>query len=167
MSAGQSETGPLEVVRNGLEFMQQYDGSQNVDADDGTVDAKWFAKKKITAGDLVERVDGGVQPHSTAAGAVYRPLVAIDARMFGMEAGGTYQVGNDVFVVAPHGGGLWMRLAGGEKTAISQALVSAGDGTLLAFDSAAGHTPEAVIGTAAEAVDNSGGTSPMWVPVDF
>ena len=152
--------GPLQIVRNGREHMQKFEGTHDVGND-------YVAAAAITSGDLVELTAGGLQPHSTAAGVVARPLVAVDMREVGMEAGDAYAAGNTVKAMAPYGGGLWMRLAQGENVDIHERLVSAGDGTLRALDTAGGDAELATVCVAVRPTDNSGGSGPMWVPVAF
>lgn len=159
-----SEVGePLQVVRNGRAHLQEYGGIH--DAGDN-LDITYDATEQITAGNLVELTASGVQNHGTAEAAVHRTLVAVDARMFGMEAGGTYNQGETVFLVEANGGGLWMRLAAGEAVTRDSALVSAGDGTLQAQGTGSGAAPDsAVVCVPVQPVDNGNGSSPMWVPV--
>jgi hypothetical protein len=156
----QNVDGPLQIVRNGRNQMQYLEGSHDVGLD-------YTADAAITTGDLCELTSNGVQPHSTDGEYVARPLVAIDSREFGMEAGDSYESGQSVRLVAAHGGGLWMRIADGESVTIgSPRLVSNGNGTLRGYDGAGGDSPSDTVCVAVQPVNNSSG-SPMWVPVAF
>lgn len=129
------------------------------------------AQAEVTTGDLLETVAGGVQPHSTAAGVVDRVLVAIADAGRGMEQGDSYPAGDNTHYRSLRGGRVHLRLAAGESVTADDdgaptRLVSAGDGTVRAFDGAGGDTDNAVVAVADETVDNSGGGEAVYVAVE-
>lgn len=123
------------------------------------------AAAAVEPGELVEfAADGRVQPHSTAAGqAVTRFAKA--AREVGKTIEDTYTYdgtldeGENVHYGYPAPGtpvpGAW--LAAGETVDPGTPLVSAGDGTLRALDTAGGDDPSAIVAYSNEATDNGGG----------
>lgn len=142
--------GPFGVIRYGRKEMVQHEAELADGADD------------VEPGMLVERVgDGGdvyVQPHSTE-GTVENAYVAIEARGRGMNADdGVYSHDDDgdtyVRYVKASGGGLNLRLSGGEDVSIGDSLTSDGSGYLKVYASA----DDDDFGFAAEMdQDNSGG----------
>lgn len=137
------------VVRYGWEQLTQEEGTLS---------------EALSAGDLVEA--GGsddFQAHSTDGGVVERVLVAMDERGRGFEAGDDYESGEFITVAVCNSGvGLHMNLASGDDLGtaananISEGdrLVSAGDGTVRAFDT---DDPDDVVAHAEESIDNSSG----------
>ena len=132
-------------------------GWENLSQEEGTL------SEAVDAGDLLE--EGGsddYQAHSTDGGAVSRVLVAKDMRGRGYVAGDDYPSGEFISaVVANSGVGLHLNLASGTDLATAadatvsggEQLVSAGDGTVRAFNA---DDPDDVVAIAEEAVDNSG-----------
>lgn len=157
---------PLGVVRYGRDQMTQYEHQMD------------SASADIEPGMLIERVnDAGevkVQPHSTAAATGAQRFVAVEARGRGMQATDNpddgdaltaYSTGGDNYVryvKAGEGSGLNVRLAGGENVTATTRLVSAGDGTLRAYDSA-NDDGDAVVFETEESLDNSGSTESTLV----
>jgi hypothetical protein len=117
------------------------------------------AAAAVTPGDLLEYSAGNVQPHSTAAG------TDVGSRMVALEtmtpATGTtpaidqdYAAGDRVYVGLPVPGDvLYMWLATGSNVAKGDSLESAGSGALKAA------TTGAVVGIAAEALNNASGSN--------
>jgi len=118
------------------------------------------AAAAITPGHLVEYdANGDVQPHATAAdpnGA--RPLFADLPFDPGKDKSDDYAAGERVVLgyVRP-GVETDALLAAGETVDPTTPLVSAGDGTLRALDTAGGDDPDAVLAYPTESVDNGGG----------
>ena len=120
----------------------------------------------IDVGMLLERTATGVAPHSTDGGELDQALVAINDRDRGMKVGDSYASGDNVkYISANAGVGLHLVLAAGADLATAgqatitedERLVSAGDGTVRAFDT--GTSPDAdgaTVARAEEARDNSG-----------
>lgn len=151
----------LNVVRYGWENLSQEEAS----TDGGNV----------VAGHLLEETADGVQPHSSDGGAVNRPLFAKDMRGRGFEVGDTYPDGEFISTIIPNGGvGLTGILAAGADLATAAnatvdgdtgtRLVSAGDGTLRAFDA---DDPDDVVAIAEESKDNSGAAAGETVFLDI
>lgn len=159
--------GPFGIVRYGREEMVE---------DERQMDS---ASADIEPGMLLERLDDGgdvvVQPHSTAAEQDPDALVAVPARDRGMNAPtgdsdeepDVYSTSGDDFVrfMDASGGGLYMLLAAGENVTAGASLVSNGDGYLRQLDTAGGDDPNAVAFETEEAVDNSGGSSAVFIEV--
>lgn len=119
----------------------------------------------LVAGHLVEETADGYQPHSTDGGAVQRPMFAKDMRGRGFEVGDAYDDNEWISYVIPNAGvGLTVILAAGSDLAAAanadisdgDRLVSAGDGTVRAFDA---DDPDDVVAVAEETKDNSGAAS--------
>lgn len=139
-----------------------------------------LAAAAVDAGMLVERTASGVQPHS--GGEAHPVAFAKERRSGGMEYGDTFATDRPVmFCVAAAGAGFNGHLATGETVNHGDALVSAGDGTLRLIDTAGGDTQTMVLGTVdmkeeatnrptqyggSTTIDNSGGSSPIPVPVE-
>jgi len=119
----------------------------------------------VTAGFLLERTANGVAAHSTAAGDINTPLVAKDLRQAGFTLGDEYSDGVDVPYLACSGGGAHLMLATANDVAAGDRLVSAGDGSVRAYDSA-NDAAAAVVATADEDLNNTSG-SPSAIAVDF
>lgn len=120
------------------------------------------AASNLEAGNLVERVSGGIQNQSTDAEVLESVLVATDARGRGFEAGDTYTSGDEVPYANCNAGDLvHLRLAAGESVSGNDGqtptqLVANGDGTVRAFNA---DGDGAVVAVADEELDNSGGSS--------
>lgn len=128
------------------------------------------AASAIKPGHLIEELAAGtVQEHSTAASNSQK-LVALTNLANGGTIDDAYAVGETVrFGAFAPGQEAFLRVAAG-AAAIAKAayLQSAGDGTVitLATDAATDDTQrESVIGTALEAVDNSGGGAEVFIKV--
>lgn len=124
------------------------------------------AAADVEPGELVEfAADGRVQPHSTAAGQTVTRF-AKEARNVGKTIDDTYgydadaDEGENVHFGYPAPGtpvpGAF--LAAGENVDPDTPLVSAGDGSLRALDTAGGDDESAVVAYSNEATDNSGGS---------
>lgn len=142
-----------KIVRYGREEMVQHE--EFTDGSD------------IATGELLEETANGVAPHATAAESGARTLVAVDARDRGMEMGDTYVADELVRYMDASGGGVHLRLVTGESVSKGDDLVSAGDGSVRNIDTAGGDTADAIVASADEAVDNSGGSAPAYVAVDI
>jgi hypothetical protein len=137
------------VVRYGWEQLEQEEGATG--------------NGNVVAGHLVEEDNNNdYTPHSSDGGAVNRPLFAKDMRGRGYEAGDGYPDGEWISVVIPNAGVELTAIlaAGSDLSTASNAnisegdrLVSAGDGTLRAFDA---DDPDDVVAVAEESKDNSG-----------
>jgi hypothetical protein len=154
-------SGALKIRRYGHDLLEEHEHL----LDDASVD--------VEPGMVLERVnDAGeikLQPHSTAAGTDARRYVAVEARDRGMSANladsDPYSTDGDNFVryVEVIGGGVHVALAAGSDLAsaslanitATDKLVSAGDGTVRAYDSA-NDAADAVVFEAEESLDNSG-----------
>lgn len=123
------------------------------------------AAAAVEPGELVEfAADGRVQPHSTDAGEAPATRFAKAAREVGKTIEDTYTYdgdldeGENVHYGYPAPGtpvpGAW--LAAGENVTPGTPLVSAGDGTLRAYDSA-NDPAAAIVAYSNEATDNGGG----------
>ena len=135
-------------------------GWENCSQEEGTL------SEALSAGDLLE--EGGsddFQAHSTDGDVVERVMVAMDERGRGFTSGDGYEAGEFITAVVCNSGvGLHFNLAAGADLAtaanadISEGdrLVSAGDGTVRAFDT---DDPDDVVAHAEEAVDNSGASA--------
>jgi hypothetical protein len=133
-------------------------GWENLSQEEGTL------SEAVSAGDLLEL--GGsddYQAHSTDGGSVDRVLVAMDERGRGYVAGDDYSSGEFITAaVANSGVGLHLNLASGDDLgtaadatiSVGDQLVSAGDGTVRAFNA---DDPDDVVAIAEEAIDNSSG----------
>lgn len=108
------------------------------------------ADAAITPGYLVEETATGVAPHATAAGYA----VGLFAREFpevGRGIDDDYAAGDNVKYIRPSSGmRVRARIAADETITAGDALVSAGDGTLRALDTAGGDDAQAVVATAYE-----------------
>lgn len=156
-----SAQGPYQTVRYGRNDMVQHEAA---------------TAEEVYAGALVEKnADGDLVNHATAGERPDVLRVAIESRGRGMELGDAYPANDNAKYMQASGGGVYLRLAGGTNLATaanatvdpSTGLVSNGDGTVRAIDTAAGDTQDAVIATPSEAVDNSGAGTPTFVPVDL
>jgi len=131
----------------------------------------------MTPGHLVEETSDGYQEHSTDGGVVQRPMFAKDMRGRGFEVDPNdsdmvYADDDWIEFVIPNAGvGLTAILASGPDLNTSSnanisdgdRLVSAGDGTLRAFD---GDDPDDVVAVAEEAKDNSGANAGVQALLD-
>lgn len=125
------------------------------------------ASAAITPGELVE-YDGadGAQAHSTDGG-VAKPRFALEADRWGKTIDDDILADEEVTIAhGKPGTRFYAFLAAGENVAADDALVSAGNGALRAYDEAGGDTGGNIIGTAYEAVDNSGGADPVRIRVE-
>lgn len=127
------------------------------------------AAAAITPGHLVEyAANGDVQPHSTDAGTDgARPIFADLPFGPGTEKSGEYGAGERVRtgLVRP-GVEVDALLAAGETVDPTTPLVSNGDGTFRALDTAGGDDPDAVLAYPTESVDNGGGADPVRVGIE-
>jgi len=127
------------------------------------------AAAAITPGMLVEYdANGDVQPHSNAANQDgTRPLFADLPFDPFKEKSDDYAAGERVSLgyVEP-GVETDALLAAGENVDPTTPLVSAGDGTLRALDTAGGDDPDAVIAYPTESVDNGGGAEAVRCGVE-
>ena len=149
------------VVRYGWDLLSQ---------EEGTVDSG-----SMTPGHLVEKTATGYQEHSTDAGVLDQVAFAKDMRGRGFEVDPdvTYEDGDLItFVKANSGVGITAMLAAGTDLATAgnatvdgdaeTRLVSAGDGTLRAFDA---DGDDAVVAVAKETKDNSGAAAGEATPL--
>lgn len=117
------------------------------------------ADAAITPGHLVERTTTGVAVHSTAGGNAQRAF-AVEDDLQGNGIDDVYIVANQVQFNVMHGGEVVFALIkDGETIVIGDVLESAGNGELQKHspDSAATvESPEAIVGTALDAIDLSG-----------
>lgn len=127
----------------------------------------------ITPGDLIEVSATGVIRHATAGGNA-ETMFAVNAADQNRDIDSDYAAGEDVpFVVAGRGSVINARVAAAAAAIdVGDSLESAGDGTLrkhtpMAIDE--GGSAEltvnlnAIVAVAIEAVDNSGGASPVRI----
>lgn len=139
----------LNVVRGGWDFIARQESSTS---------------GVVYAGDLVEESGGNIQAHSTDGGNVDTPTFAKDMRGRGVEAGDEYPAGEFISYLKCNGAAILMaRLADGETVTEGETrLVSAGDGTLRAFNS---DDEGAVVAVADEDLNNTSG-SPSLVAIE-
>ncbi len=141
------------------------------------------ASQTIKPGHLLAYTTSGtLKVHDVDGGNTQGTKVALenpwngDTTVSAIEA--TYSASDWIpYIFAQPGDQLYMLLAVGENVAIGDALTSNGDGTLRAFtvpriDGTGGSSgdyiyPEPVVGYAAEAVDNSGGSAAVRIRVDI
>lgn len=125
------------------------------------------ASAAITPGELVE-YDGedGALPHSTDGGTA-KPRFALEADKWGKTIDDDILTDEEVTIAhGKPGTRFYSFLAAGENVASDDALVSAGNGALRAYDEAGGDTGADIVATAFEAVDNSGGAEPVRLRVE-
>ena len=120
----------------------------------------------VTPGMLLIRAIGGtVVLHNVADGFASPPLVAVEDVLSGAGIDDLYAVDANVFFIGARPGDvMWMWLATGQTSAIGNQLVSAGSGHL-AVAGVGPFTDGAVIGTALEVVDASGGAARVKVEI--
>jgi len=124
-----------------------------------------IASAAITPGDLIERVPSGgdtgqLRVHATAAGAVAQKSWAVENELIGSDIDVAYADGDTVKFVYAHAGAMiyaWLEAAGDVER--GAALESNGAGKLQA------RTTGETVAYAEEAVDNSGGGSPVRIKV--
>ena len=156
-----TENDTSQVVVNGRHLMEQHEAPA-----DGVV----------RAGHLVEETANGVAPHSTDGERPSRLLIAIDDRTQGMVHGDEYADGDRVKYMELAGGKVQTLLAAGENAALTDGLVSAGDGTVRVYDETTGtgedadtqgdqalHVPGEEPANKSRAVDNTAGTEAVSV----
>ena len=119
----------------------------------------------ITPGDLIEFVPSGgdqgqLRVHATAAGTVAQSMWAIENELIGDDIDHAYLDGETVKFVYPHSGAeIYAWIEATANVVRGAALESNGAGKLQAA------TTGAVVAYANEAVDNSGGGSPVRIKV--
>ncbi|MCK8824725.1 hypothetical protein [Fuchsiella alkaliacetigena] len=130
------------------------------------------AAAEITPGELLEEVDGKVQPHSSA-GENCIPLVAKEEGYIGRSIDETYSEDDQVrYEVGHTGERFYMLLGAGEDVGKDDLLESAGNGALQAHDEPTADGDSSVIQVdaarfkAVEAVDNSGETEKTRIRVE-
>lgn len=136
---------------------------------DHAIDTEGDAAAALEPGHLLEKDgNGDLKPHSTDAGAEgVRPLFAGLPFDPSLEKGETVPSGERVrgYYVVP-GVGVDALLAVGETVDPTTPLVSAGDGTLRAFDSGGGDDPDAIVAYPEESADSTGEGSPIRVEIE-
>lgn len=117
----------------------------------------------VTPGMLLVRTATGVRPHNVAGGSA-SPIIAHENGAVGRGIDDDYAVGDQcIFKTYNAGSGIYaLAHAGGAAIVAGALLASAGDGTL----EVAGLDTVAVA-TALEAVDNSGGATPVRIRVEI
>jgi hypothetical protein len=117
----------------------------------------------VTPGMLVTRTATGVRPHNVAAGTA-SPTFALENGAVGRGIDDAYTVGEQcIYKAFAVGSGIYaLAHAGGAAIAVGAYLKSAGDGTL----ELAG-ADQVAVAQALEAVDNSGGATPVRIKVEI
>lgn len=116
----------------------------------------------ITPGMLVTRTATGIRPHNVASG-VASPQFAIENGAVGKGIDDDYAIGDQcIFKAFAVGSAVYaLAHAGGAAIAAGAMLMSAGDGTLELAS-----TDDTAIAQALEAIDNSGGATPVRIRVE-
>lgn len=145
------------IITKGAEYVRQETGQ--VDSGSGG----------ITPGYLVEKYgNSDYDVHATAGEAAPEPRFARKFGELGDEITDDYAAGDHIKVaLCPRGVKVYAFLAAGEAVSEGELLSSNGDGSLRsATDGTSPDTEAAAVGRAAEAVDNSSGTTEVRVEVE-
>jgi hypothetical protein len=151
---------PNQVVRYGRQLFEQDEAETN---------------SAVPVGSLVQAVGGsgeyGDDPTidlvDTDGAELSSVRIALDDRSRGMRQGDSYEAGEVAkYAVTAPGSGFFVRLAAGESVTLGESLVPTTDGEVRAFDGSAGDSAETVVAEAAEDLDNSGGSSAVYVGAD-
>lgn len=131
------------------------------------------ATAAVSPGNLIEltgetagvATEAQVQNHSTAAEVGAAVAIAVEYSMTGRDITDDYQADDNLhYFYGLRGERYYVAHATDEDVAYNDPLVSAGDGTLRALDTAGGDTAPATIFRAREAVTNAGdGTRKMFI----
>jgi hypothetical protein len=127
----------------------------HVEYDEGRASAAIIAGQLIALG----AVAGEVAPHASIAD-FHESAVAIESALWGKTIADPFAIGDLVpYVIGKKGAQLFVFVKAGENIAAGEALVSAGDGTLVSITNASAVSAgiKAVVGYAVEAIDLSGG----------